>query len=38
MDDLIKSAEQKEPDEVNEPAESNDATTNLTEENSSIPP
>ena len=38
MDDLIKSAEQKEPDEVNEPAESNDATTNLTEENSSLPP
>ena len=38
MDDLIKSAEQKEPDELNEPAESNDATTNLTEENSSLPP
>jgi len=38
MDELIKSAEQKEPDEVNEPTEPNDAITNITEEDSSIPP
>jgi hypothetical protein len=38
MDELIKSAEQKEPDQVIEPDEPNDAITNITEEDSSIPP
>ena len=38
MDELIKSAEQKESDKANEPAESNDATINVTEKNTSTPP
>ena len=38
MDELIKSAEQKEPDEVNEPAEPDDTKTNVTDEDSSTPP
>ena len=38
MDELIKSAEQKESDKANEPAESNDATNDVIEENTSTPP
>ena len=38
MDELIKSAEQKEPDQINEQAEPNDAIIHVIEENTSTPP